>query len=125
MDNATVQIDMPQEEIAIFCRRHEIYKLSVFGSVIRDDFGPEADVDVLVEFLPGQTVGFFGLAGMQVELTEIVGRKVDLKTPAELDGSFRQDVLDSAVVQYEQTEAPQNSSAKIPALQRLIQSIQS
>jgi hypothetical protein len=48
-----------------------------------------------------------------------------LKTPAELDGSFRQDVLDSAVVQYEQTEAPQNSSAKIPALQRLIQSIQS
>ena len=125
MDNATVQIDMPQEEIAIFCRRHEICKLSVFGSVIRDDFGPEADVDVLVEFLPGQSVGFFGLAGMQVELSEIVGRKVDLKTPAELDGSFRQDVLDSAIVQFEQTEIPNNSSAKIPALQRLIQSIQS
>jgi predicted nucleotidyltransferase len=125
MDNAIIKIDMPQEEIAIFCRRHDVYKLSVFGSVIRDDFDPEADVDVLVEFLPGQSVGFFGLAGMQVELSEIVGRKVDLKTPAELDRSFRQNVLDSAIVQYEQTEVAKNSSAKIPALQRLIQSIQS
>jgi predicted nucleotidyltransferase len=95
-------IVVPKEKIADFCKRHHIRKLSFFGSVLRDDFKPESDVDVLVEFEPGEVVGLIRLAGMELELSEILGRKVDLRTPADLSRYFREEVLQSAEVQYAQ-----------------------
>lgn len=73
------QIDIPKEQIAAFCQRHHIHKLSLFGSVLRDDFGPESDVDVLVEFETGCAPGF-AFFEMQEEFSRILGRKVDLNT---------------------------------------------
>ena len=93
-------IDIPREQLTAFCQRHHIRKLSLFGSVLRDDFCAESDVDFLVEFELGQVPGYFGLAGMEIELTDMVGRRADLRTAAELSRHFRQDVVDSAVVQY-------------------------
>ena len=95
-------VQIPRERIADFCHRHHIRRLSFFGSVLRDDFRPDSDVDVLVEFESGHTVGLIRLAAMELELSDILGRKVDLRTPAELSRYFRQAVLDSAVVQYAQ-----------------------
>ena len=97
-----IEIEIPKEKIEDFCRKHHIRKLSFFGSVLGKDFGPDSDVDVLVEFEQGQVVGFLRLSGMEIELSEILGRKVDLRTPAELSRYFRQEVLDSAEVQYAQ-----------------------
>jgi predicted nucleotidyltransferase len=97
-----IQIEIPKKKIGEFCRKHHIQKLSFFGSVLGKDFGPDSDVDVLVEFEQGQVVGFLRLSGMEIELSEILGRKVDLRTPAELSRYFRQEVLDSAEVQYAQ-----------------------
>jgi predicted nucleotidyltransferase len=94
------QITLPKDKIEDFCRRHHIRKLSLFGSVLRGDFRPESDVDMLVEFEPGYSVGLIRLAGMEIELSNIIGRKVDLRTPAELSRYFRQKVLDMAEVQY-------------------------
>lgn len=94
------QITLPKDKIEDFCRRHHIRKLSLFGSVLRGDFRPDSDVDVLVEFEPGYSVGLIRLAGMEIELSSIIGRKVDLRTPAELSRYFRQKVLDVAEVQY-------------------------
>jgi uncharacterized protein len=94
------RVTLPQGKIEDFCRRHQIRRLSLFGSVLRDDFRPDSDVDVLVEFEPGTTVGFIRLAGMEIELSQIVGRKIDLRTPAELSRYFRQKVVDTAEVQY-------------------------
>ena len=94
-------IPRPGEEIAAFCRRHHIRKLSVFGSVLRDDFGPDSDIDVLVEFEPGRTPGFFRLFDMEEELSAMLGgRKVDLRTPEDLSRYFRDRVMAEAVVQY-------------------------
>jgi predicted nucleotidyltransferase len=90
------------EHIADFCHRHHIRKLALFGSVLRDDFRPESDVDVLVEFEPGRAVGLIRLAGIERELSELLGRKVDMRTPADLSRYFRQEVLDSAEVHYAQ-----------------------
>lgn len=73
---------------------------SLFGSVLRDDFGPDSDVDVLVEFEEGHTPGFFGLARMQQELSGLFGREVDLRTPQDLSRYFRDEVTGSAAVQY-------------------------
>ena len=95
-------IVVPQEQIADFCRRHHIRKLSLFGSVLRDDFGPDSDVDMLVEFEPGHVPGFIRLGGMTVELSNLLGRTVDLRTPEDLSRYFRQRVLDAAEVQYVQ-----------------------
>ncbi|HKZ69370.1 MAG TPA: nucleotidyltransferase family protein [Anaerolineales bacterium] len=94
------QITLPKDKIEDFCRRHHIRKLSLFGSVLRSDFRPDSDVDMLVEFEPGYSVGLIRLAGMEIELSSIIGRKVDLRTPAELSRYFRQKVLDMAEVQY-------------------------
>ena len=95
-------IVVPQNKIAEFCQRHHICKLSVFGSAIKDDFGPDSDVDILVEFQKGFEPGF-AIFGMQDELSEIVGRKVDLNTPNFLSRYFRDSVLKSAEVQYAQS----------------------
>jgi predicted nucleotidyltransferase/DNA-binding transcriptional ArsR family regulator len=92
---------VPKRALAAFCRRHHIRKLSLFGSVLRKDFAPESDVDVLVEFEPGRTPGFFGLADMEGELSRLLGgRKVDLRTPEELSRYFRDRVVREARVQY-------------------------
>ena len=93
-------IEMPREAIAEFCRRHDIRRLSVFGSILRDDFGPESDVDFLVEFEPGKVPSLLGIAGMEIELSEIVGRKADLRTAEDLSRYFRDDVIRRAEVQY-------------------------
>lgn len=94
-------IEIPQEELAGFCRRNRIKKLSFFGSVLREDFGSRSDVDVLVEFESGATVGFFGLYDVEQELSRILGdRKVDLHTPGGLSRYIRDRVLAEAEVQY-------------------------
>ncbi len=97
-----MNINVPQGEMAAFCQRHHIRRLAFFGSVLRDDFRPDSDIDVLVEFEPEHTPGLITLAGMEIELSELLGRKADLRTPADLSRYFRQDVLDMAQVQYEQ-----------------------
>ena len=95
------QIAIPTEEIAAFCRKHHIRKLALFGSVLRDDFRPDSDVDVLVEFEPGHVPGFFGLYDMEESLSVLFGgRKVDLRTPQDLSRYFRDEVVTHAQVQY-------------------------
>ena len=95
-----MQIRVDAQQIAEFCRRHSIAKLAFFGSVLRDDFGPESDVDVLVEFEPGKEPGLIGLAGMEEELSTILGRKADMRTPEDLSRYFRDKVVSTAEVQY-------------------------
>ena len=86
-----------------FCRASGIKRLSIFGSALRDDFGPESDIDVLVEFQPDRIPGLLGIAGMELSLSELFGgRKVDLRTPEDLSPYFRQDVLATAEIQYDQ-----------------------
>lgn len=94
------KIEIPRERVAEFCKKHHIRRLSLFGSVISKNFHQDSDVDVLVEFEPGQVVGLLRLAGMELELSEILGRKVDLRTPADLSRYFKDDVLSAAEVQY-------------------------
>ena len=93
-------IPIDRAQIAAFCRRHRVGKLSVFGSVLRRDFGPESDVDVLVEFEPGAVVGLLDLAEMEFELSDLLGRRVDIRTPFELSKHFRRRVLAEAEDQY-------------------------
>ncbi|MFP4501873.1 MAG: nucleotidyltransferase family protein [Candidatus Hydrogenedentota bacterium] len=93
-------IEIPKEWLAEFCRRNHIRRLSLFGSILRDDFGPDSDVDFLVEFEPGKTPGLFGIASMEIELSEMIGRKADLRTAAELSRYFRDEVLREAEAQY-------------------------
>ena len=94
-----IRIQIPKERITDFCQRHHIRKLAIFGSALRDDFGPESDVDVLVEFEPGHVPGlaFFGI---EQELSAILGRKVDLNTAGFLSPEIREVVLKEAEVQY-------------------------
>jgi len=87
--------------IAGFCQRHCIRWLAIFGSALRDDFGPDSDIDVLVDFVPGHVPGFFRLVEMEEELSIIFGgRKVDLRTPEDLSRYFRDKVVAEAQVQY-------------------------
>jgi uncharacterized protein len=93
-------VEVPEQELAEFCRDNHIAKLSLFGSVLREDFGPDSDVDVLVEFEEGHVPGMMGLARMEEELSALFGRKVDLRTPRDLSRYFRDEVIRSAAVQY-------------------------
>ena len=99
--NQRININIPQAEINDFCKQNHIRRLLLFGSALRDDFSLESDIDMLVEFESGKVVGYLGLAGMERKLAEIVGCKVDLRTPQELSRYFREEVLDSAEVIYE------------------------
>ena len=92
-------IELPSDKIAEFCRRNHIRRLSLFGSILREDFGPRSDVDVLVEFEPGRTPGlaFFRI---QNELSKILGSRVDLNTSRCLSRYFRDQVLAEAELQY-------------------------
>jgi predicted nucleotidyltransferase len=93
------KVNIPKDKVADFCRRHHIRRLALFGSVLREDFQDRSDVDVLVEFEPGHVPGlkFFS---MEEELSQILGRKVDLNTPQFLSPYFREQVLAEAEVQY-------------------------
>lgn len=97
---AQCQVQVSSDQLKQYCKKHGIQKLSFFGSVLRDDFGPDSDVDVLIEFIPETRVGFIRLAGMEQDLSALIGRNVDLRTPAELSRYFRDDVIRSAEVQY-------------------------
>jgi len=96
------KVDISREEIKEFCLRNRIRYLAFFGSVLRDDFSPDSDVDVLVEFEPGARVGLIGFSGMENELSELIGRKVDLNTPGFLSPYFRDEVVEEAETVYEQ-----------------------
>ena len=103
--NPRVSVD--REKLAEFCRTNGIAKLSVFGSALRDDFRPDSDIDVLVEFFPGRIPGLFAYAGMEMRLPSLFGgRKVDPNVVEELSRHFRQSVLDSAEVQYVEGQSP-------------------
>lgn len=94
-------IKYDREQVKAFCETNGIGRLSLFGSVLSDRFGPESDLDVLVEFLPDCTPGFFRLADLEAALTELFGhRKIDLRTPQDLSRHFRGKVLAMAEVQY-------------------------
>ncbi len=98
----TMKIKIPRKELSEFCRRNSIRKLAFFGSVLREDFTPESDIDVLVEVEPGHTPGLKFFA-MQDELSQILGHKVDLNTPGFISRYFRDQVIREAWVQYVQT----------------------
>ena len=97
------RISIPREPLAAFCRYHGIRKLSLFGSVLRNDFGPGSDIDVLVEFEPDRVPGLIRLAGLELELSGLLGgRKVDMNTPKCLSRYVRDQVLAEAKVEYVQ-----------------------
>jgi uncharacterized protein len=93
MMNRSNELRIDPDLIAAFCRRHGIVRLSLYGSILRDDFGPDSDIDVLVEFPPGGTPSLLDLGGMQVELSNLLGREVDLKTPGFLSPAILQNAL--------------------------------
>ena len=93
-------IRISREEITEFCKRNHIRRLSLFGSVLCGDFRADSDIDVLVEFDPDHIPGLIRLAGMEIELAEMLGRNVDIRTEQDLSHYFRQEVVDSAEVQY-------------------------
>ena len=95
------RISIPKERIAEFCKRNRVRRLSLFGSVLREDFGPESDVDILLEFEPGTRVGLIRLSGLEIELGNIVGRKIDLNTAGFLSKYYRDQILAEADVQYD------------------------
>jgi len=97
------QTPIDQGKIASFCRKHHIERLALFGSALRQDFRSDSDVDVLVDFEPGHLPGLAFFA-MEEELSEILGRKVDLSTPGFISPNFRDEVLAESEVQYVQTE---------------------
>jgi len=94
------RVSIPRSTLRQFCRRHGIRRLALFGSVLGDAFRPDSDVDVLVDFQEEAVVGLFALARMERELSELIGRKVDLRTPADLSRYFRDEVVRSAEVLY-------------------------
>jgi predicted nucleotidyltransferase len=94
------RIPIPEEQIVAFCRRNHVRSLALFGSVLREDFTPNSDVDVLVEFEPGARVGFLALGRMQRELSALFGRPVDLVPRDGLKPMVREEVLPGAEVLY-------------------------
>jgi hypothetical protein len=92
---------IPKKLIEEFCQKHHIRRLSIFGSYLREEFGPESDIDFLVEFDEEQTPGYFELASMEQELSDLLGGcKTDLRTPKEISRYFRDKVMAEAEVQY-------------------------
>ncbi len=94
-------VDIPAERIAAFCRRHGIRRLALFGSILRDDFSPDSDVDVLVEFEPDHIPGLIRFSGMELELSGLLGREAELRTPEDLSRYFRDRVVATAQSVYE------------------------
>jgi predicted nucleotidyltransferase len=94
------RINISQEQVTDFCRRHHIRKLAFFGSVLRDDFRPDSDVDVLLEFEPGHVPGLLTLMSMQLEFSDLIGREADFRTLRDLGAHFRDEVVSEAEVLY-------------------------
>jgi uncharacterized protein len=101
MTPSRARIAVPREQVADFCRRHHIRRLALFGSVLRDDFRPESDVDVLVEFEPEHRYTYFTLAQIEEELAGLLGRKVDVHVPKSLHPFIRDKVLGQAEPVYD------------------------
>ncbi len=97
---ARPKIDIPQQPIINFCRRYRVRRLALFGSVLRDDFRPDSDIDVLVDFEPDAQIGFMTLNRMQRELSELLQRPVEIVPQEGLKPRIRQSVLSSAEVVY-------------------------
>jgi predicted nucleotidyltransferase len=95
------RVNLTKKQIAEFCIRNHIKKFAFFGSVLRDDFRSDSDVDILIELDKRYRTSLMKMAGMEIELSEMIGRKVDLRTPNELSDYFRDEVLNEAEVQYE------------------------
>ncbi len=95
------RINITEEQIADFCQRNHIRKFAFYGSVLRDDFRSDSDIDVLVEFEPDQPIGLMEVVGLERRLSELMGRKVDLRTPKELSRYFRDKVISEAETLYE------------------------
>ena len=100
----SLPIQIPTDQLAKFCQDHHIKRLSLFRSVLRDDFGPASDVDVLVEFQPGANMSLIALARLEIQLSQIFGFPVEIHTIRELNPLFRDEALRSAEVQYEQAD---------------------
>ncbi len=99
--NIQESVTIPYDKIDILCRTHSVQKLSLFGSILRDDFRPDSDIDVLIEFEPNAEVTLFDMGGVQFELSELFAREIDLKTPDFLSRYFRERILSEARVIYE------------------------
>ncbi|QTA83072.1 Nucleotidyltransferase domain-containing protein [Desulfonema limicola] len=95
-----INYQLPEKQIAEFCKKNHIRKLSVFGSVLKNNFKPESDIDLLVEFYPEHIPGLIRLSGMETELSKILGRKADIQTLEDISFYFRHDVFNSAKVHY-------------------------
>lgn len=93
-------VALPVEEICAYCETQPIERLSLFGSALRDELREESDIDLLVEYSPGARIGYFELAQQEIDLSQLIGRKVDLRTPYELSRLFRQDVVESARILF-------------------------
>lgn len=89
-------VNFPLDRLAEICRRYGAHGLSLFGSILRDDFTADSDVDVLVDFLPQTRIGLIGMANMEAEIGEAVGRRIDLRTPRDLSRHFRDEVVSRA-----------------------------
>jgi len=97
-----VAIDLPVEAIRAYCETQPIARLSLFGSAMRGELRDESDIDLLIEYRPGTTVTLLTLAGHEIDLGNLIGRKVDLRMKEELRKTFRQQVIDSARPIYEE-----------------------
>lgn len=93
-------LNIDEATLARFCEKHHIRRLSLFGSQLKGTAGPDSDIDLLVEFDPRHIPGLFAVAGMEIELGELLGRKVDLRTPLDLSRFFRNEVVQTAEAQY-------------------------
>jgi hypothetical protein len=100
VDSMELPIQIDKEQVAAFCHKHHIVKLALFGSVLTERFRPESDVDVLVEFDPEHIPTLFDVVAMERELSEFLGRKVDMRTSKDLSRHFRDEVVRTALVQY-------------------------
>jgi hypothetical protein len=104
--NDSLKLTLPLDKIREYCATQPIMRLSVFGSALRNELTPESDIDLLVEYVPGARIGYFELAQQEIDLSELIGRNVDLRTPNELSRVFRQDIFDTARLIYEQGSRP-------------------
>ncbi len=93
-------IEVDKEQIAAFCREHHLTKFAFFGSILTERFGPDSDIDVLFEYDPSYPLTLFGVVRMERELSELLGRTVDMRTPDDLSRYFRDEVVRNALVQY-------------------------
>ncbi|MCY3916266.1 MAG: nucleotidyltransferase domain-containing protein [Chloroflexi bacterium] len=96
-----IGIDLPLVAIREYCERQPIKRLSLFGSFLRGDACPDSDVDLLVEYVPGAPVGLLTMVGQEIKLSEILGKRVDLRTAQDLSRYFRQEVVDNAMLIYQ------------------------